>query len=248
MLLISIFLGVERSSMAGGVELLRGWGAELGSGAPSSAAARRATARARRWPPRPSRWHRGGGDGRQPGIGEAGRSGAAGRREPARLGERLRGGPGGPGSTPSGCFGVCSTPGGERKTRGALGEGRVVRGRLAPEKLDPPLPWPTAAPCLSFPVGQGCAGPLHPGQQGGCMGGFAPRGGGRAGADAVDGTGGCAEEAGREWVPPTPHPGRGPKGAAVRRQRAPTGAPIASATHHPPSCRARSHGGWQTRA
>lgn len=33
-----------------------------------------------------------------------------------------------------------------------LGAGIIARKRLAPEKLDPPLPLPAAAPCLSFPA------------------------------------------------------------------------------------------------
>lgn len=186
---------------------------------------------------------------------------AAESREQARSGSGCVGDPAapplrdaaGPRLAASGCFGVCSTPGGERKTRGAegvLGEGRVARRQLAPEKLDPPLPWPTVPPCLSFPV---CPHPLHPGKP---LCGVGARGISTAPVrmpSVAPGHGNQGTHRGGwgsgRWGaphPPTMHPGteppglvQGPRGAAVPRRApirtvAPRGCQCARSNPPPP--------------
>lgn len=204
---------------------------------------------------------------------------AAESREQARSGSGCVGDPAapplrdaaGPRLAASGCFGVCSTPGGERKTRGAegvLGEGRVARRQLAPEKLDPPLPWPTVPPCLSFPV---CPHPLHPGKP---LCGVGARGISTAPVrmpSVAPGHGNQGTHRGGwgsgRWGaphPPTMHPGtgppglvQGPRGAAVPRRApirtvAPRGCQCARSNTPPPPkhprAGARAHGGSHTRA
>lgn len=111
-----------------------------------------------------------------------------------------------------------------------LGEGRVARRQLAPEKLDPPLPWPTAAPCLSFPTAGAaltpCAlGSRSPGWAYG-EGGFAPPGWGMHGLPEQRCRGGRVSE---PW-----HCGAAPHMATVAHTRVPMATHTRAHLHPPP--------------